>query len=80
MTLRELLESLQAQDEKSLDARLVVSPPSGGYRDISHISALYAGPIVIHLTEAPQLTDAGRELFETLKQGLQPTPLATPES
>jgi hypothetical protein len=67
MTLRELLKSLQAQDEKSLDERVVVSPASGGYSDISHISALYAGPIVIHLTEAPQLTDAGRELLETLK-------------
>ena len=67
MTLRELLKSLQAQDEKSLDARVVVSPASGGYSDISHISALYAGPIVIHLTEAPKLTDTGRELLETLK-------------
>ncbi len=67
MTLRELLKILHTQDEKSLDSSVVVSPPSGGYRDIGHISALYAGPIVIHLTEAPQLTDAGRELLETLK-------------
>jgi hypothetical protein len=65
MTLRELLELLHSQ--KSLDAPVVISPPSGGYRGISHISALYAGPIVIHLTEASQLTDAGRELVETLK-------------
>ena len=67
MTLRELLERLHSQDDKSLDAPVVISPPSGGYRGISRISALYAGPIVIHLTEAPQLTDAGRELLETLK-------------
>jgi hypothetical protein len=67
MTLRELLKSVQTQDEKSLDAPVMVNPPSGGHRDISHISALYAGPIVIHLTEAPQRTNAGRELFETLK-------------
>lgn len=67
MTLRELLKSLQAQSEKSLDAPVVVSPPSGRYRSISHISALYTGPVVIHLSEAPKLTDAGRELFETLK-------------
>jgi hypothetical protein len=67
MTLRELLESLHSKDAKSLDPPVVVSPPSGGYRDISYISASYAGPIVIHLTEAPKLTDTGRELLETLK-------------
>jgi len=51
MTLRELLESLQAIDEKSLDMEVMVSPASGGYAPISHTSVLYAGHPVIHLAE-----------------------------
>jgi hypothetical protein len=51
MTLRELLKSLQAMDEKSLDMDVMVSPHSGGYEGISHVSVLYAGLPVIHLAE-----------------------------
>jgi hypothetical protein len=43
MTLRELLKELQAQDEKSLDTALLVSPASGGYSGISHLSVCMSG-------------------------------------
>jgi len=51
MTLRELLKSLHAVDEKHLDVDVMVSPASGGYRGISHVSVLYVGHAVIHLAE-----------------------------
>ena len=66
MTLLELLEKLQAQDEKSLDASVLVSPSEGGYGEISHISVLYVGHVVLHLSEPSKLTDAGREFRELL--------------
>jgi hypothetical protein len=50
MTLRELLKDLQAVDEKHLDMDVMVSPHSGGYEGISHVSVLYVGHPVIHLT------------------------------
>jgi len=52
MTLRELLKSLHAVDEKHLDVHVLVSPASGGYAGISHVSALYVGRAVIHLAES----------------------------
>jgi hypothetical protein len=51
MTLRELLKSLHAVDEKHLDVDVLVSPASGGYRGISHVSVLYVGHAVIHFEE-----------------------------
>jgi hypothetical protein len=51
MTLRELLKSLHAVDEKHLDVHVLVSPASGGYAGISHVSVLYVGHAVIHLAE-----------------------------
>ncbi len=57
MTLRELLNSLHAIDEKFHDMEVVVSPASGGYGSISHTSVLYAGLPVIHLAE-PKATEA----------------------
>src|SRR5712671_2041480 len=51
MTLRELLKSLHAVDEKHLDVDVLVSPASGGYRGISHVSVLYVGHAVMHLAE-----------------------------
>jgi hypothetical protein len=51
MTLRELLKSLHAFDEESLDMEVMASPASGGYSSISHTSVLYAGHPVIHLVE-----------------------------
>jgi hypothetical protein len=51
MTLRELLKSLHAVDEKHLDMEVMVSPASGGYAGISHVSVLYVGHAVIHLAE-----------------------------
>ena len=51
MTLRELLKSLHAVDEKHLDVHVLVSPASGGYAGISHVSVLYVGHPVIHLAE-----------------------------
>src|SRR5882762_1309079 len=51
MTLRELLKSLHAVDEKHLDIDVMVSPASGGHRGISHVSVLYVGHAVIHLAE-----------------------------
>ena len=52
MTLRELLKSLHAVDEKHLDVDVLVSPASGGYAGISHVSVLYVGHAVIHLAES----------------------------
>jgi hypothetical protein len=54
MTLRELLKSLHAVDEKNLDMDVMVSPHSGGYEGISHVSVLYVGHAVIHLAEHRQ--------------------------
>ena len=51
MTLRELLKSLPAVDEKHLDVDVLVSPASGGYSGISHVSVLYVGHAVLHLAE-----------------------------
>ena len=51
MTLRELLKSLHAVDEKHLDMDVMASPHSGGYEGISHVSVLYVGHPVIHLAE-----------------------------
>src|SRR6266478_3908268 len=51
MTLRELLKSLHAVDEKHLDMDAMVSPASGGYAGIDHVSVLYVGHAVIHLAE-----------------------------
>jgi hypothetical protein len=51
MNLRELLKSLHAVDEKHLDMDVMVSPASGGYAGISHVSVLYVGHAVIHLAE-----------------------------
>src|SRR6266403_1367257 len=51
MTLRELLKSLHAVDEKHLGVDVMVSPASGGYAGISHVSVLYVGHAVIHLEE-----------------------------
>jgi hypothetical protein len=53
MTLRELLMSLHAVDEKFLDMAAYVSPASGGYSPISHTSLLYVGHPVIHLEPKP---------------------------
>ena len=52
MTLRELLKALNAVDEKFLDMEVMVSPHTGGYDGISHVSVLYVGHPVIHLAEA----------------------------
>ena len=51
MMLRELLKSLHAVDEKHMDMAVMVSPASGGYTGISHVSVLYVGHPVIHLAE-----------------------------
>jgi hypothetical protein len=66
MTLHELITDLQAKDAKLLDKPVLVSPHSGGYSGISHIDVMYVGNIVIHLLDAPKLTDRGRELLEIL--------------
>src|SRR5712675_1054988 len=54
MTLRELLKALHAVDEKNLDVDVMVSPASGGYAGIDHLSVLYVGHAVIHLAEPPK--------------------------
>jgi len=64
MTLRELLKSLHAVDEKHLDAEVVVSPASGGYEGISHVSVLYVGHPVIHLAE-PKPPELPPDLWES---------------
>jgi hypothetical protein len=51
MTLRELLKSLRAVDEKFLDMEVMVSPASGGYSPISHTSVIYVGHPITHLAE-----------------------------
>ncbi len=61
-TLRQLLKSLHAIDEKFLDTEVVVSHASGGYSPISHTSVLYAGNPVIHLAE-PKATEAVPDLW-----------------
>lgn len=68
MTLRELLKSLHAVDEKNLDMEVMVSPHSGGYTPISHVSVLYVGHAVIHLAEptpaeAPDLWAGSQEEY-----------------
>src|SRR5216684_4802785 len=64
MALRELLKSLHAGDEKHLDAEVVVSPASGGYEGISHVSVLYVGHPVIHLAE-PKPPELPPDLWES---------------
>jgi hypothetical protein len=64
MTLRELLKSLQAVDEKFLDVHVLVSPASGGYEGISHVSVLYVGHAVIHLAE-PKPAEPPPDLWES---------------
>lgn len=65
ITLCELLNNLQAQDEKALDLHVFVSPPapSGGYAGIDHISNLYPGNVVLHMMDAPKLTERGKDLI-----------------
>jgi hypothetical protein len=65
MTLRELLKDLQTQDEKSLDNPVLVSPASGGTAELA-TSKPCVGNIVIHLLDAPKLTERGRELQEII--------------
>jgi hypothetical protein len=70
MTLRELLKILQAQDEKSLDQHVFITPPppGGGYAGIDHVSVMYVGNVVLHmLTEGPKLTEKGKELFAAVQ-------------
>ena len=69
MTLRELLKSLQAVDEKSLDMEVVVSPHTGGFDSISHVSVLYVGHPVIHLAE-PKPAEAPPDLWESQEGGV----------
>jgi hypothetical protein len=71
MTLRELLKSLQAVDEKTLDMEVMASPASGGYDAISHVSVLYVGHAVIHLAE-PKPPEMPPDLWES-QEGNVPT-------
>lgn len=64
MTLRELLKTLNAVDEKHLDVDVLVSPHTGGYDGISHVSVLYAGHAVIHLAE-PKPAELPPDLWES---------------
>lgn len=66
MTLRELLKILQvqAQDEKALDAPVLVSPASGGYSGVSRVSVMYVGNVVIHLAE-PKPAELPPDLWES---------------
>jgi len=41
-------------DEKHLDMDVMVSPASGGYAGIDHVSVLYVGHAVIPLDEPPK--------------------------
>ncbi len=68
MTLRELLKSLHGVDEKCLDKEVMVSPPSGGYESISHVSVLYVGHAVIHLA-APQPAELPTDLWAGSQEG-----------
>jgi hypothetical protein len=69
MTLRDLLKTLQAQDEKSLDQHVFVSPPSpsGGYAGIERVSNLYPGNVVLHMMDAPKLTEKGKDLIAAVQ-------------
>jgi hypothetical protein len=69
MNLRELLKSLHAVDEKNLDMDVMVSPHSGGYEGISHVSVLYVGQAVIHLA-APQPQEPPSDLWESQESGV----------
>lgn len=72
MKLRELLKSLHAVDEKSLDMEVMVSPHSGGYQGISRVSVLYVGHPVIHLAE-PRPAEAPPDMWAGSQEG----PVAT---
>ena len=72
MKLRELLKSLHAVDEKSLDMDVVVSPHSGGYQGIGHVSVLYVEHPVIHLAE-PKPVEAPPDMWAGSQEG----PVAT---
>jgi hypothetical protein len=63
MTLRELLKSLHAVDDKYLDVQVLVSHTSGGYEGISHVSMLHVGNAVIHVAE-PKKGEAPPDLWE----------------
>jgi len=69
MTLRELLKSLHAVDEKHLDMDVIVSPHSGGYEGISHVSVLYVGYPVLHLAE-PKPQEPPPDLWESQEGGV----------
>ena len=66
MTARELIQRLQAVDEKSLDMNVYVrpTPPGGGYAGIEDVSVIYAGHAIIHLAGPPPDIDK----LETLIQ------------
>ncbi len=64
MKLRDLLKSLHGVEEKHLDMEVMVSPASGGYENISHVSVLYAGHPVIHLAE-PRPAELPPDLWES---------------
>lgn len=64
MILRELLKSLHAVDGKYLNMEVMVSPASGGYEGISHVSVLYVGNAVIHLAE-PKPAELPPDLWES---------------
>jgi hypothetical protein len=68
MTLRELLKSLRAVDKKFLDVHVLVSPASGGYDGISHVSVLYVGHAVIHLEE-PKPAEPPPDLWAGSQEG-----------
>ena len=59
MTLRELLKALNAVDEKVLDLEVMVSPHTGGYDSISHVSVLDAGHPVLHEADNDLLRSCG---------------------
>ena len=63
MTLRELLKSLHAMDDKYLDVQVLVCHTSGGYEGTSHVSTLHVGNAVIHLAE-PKKGEAPPDLWE----------------
>ena len=71
MTLRDLLTTLQAQDEKALDQHVLITPPapSGGYAGIDRISNLYVGNVVLHMTDASlKQTETGKQFDKLLKR------------
>jgi hypothetical protein len=69
MTLCELIKELQAQDAKCLDLHVMITPPppSGGYAGIDRISNLYPGNVVLHMTDAPKLTEKGKDLIAAVQ-------------